>query len=69
VEASLPDSFYYAIGVLFVMSTGAIVSAIGLVIKFSFSIGEHKAENRQMRKDINAAHDMIRELKEKQKGE
>ena len=66
MEAALPENFYYIVGVLVVMSAGALISGIGLMIKVAMWVGEFKAEVKILRKDNDAAHAMIREIKKEQ---
>lgn len=61
MEAALPQSFYYFIGVLVVMSASSIAGAVGLMIRMALWVGEYKAEQRTLRKDNDAAHAKIRE--------
>lgn len=67
MEAALPDSFYYVIGVLVVMSAGSLISAVGLIIKASLWMGAFQERMKRLEADNNAAHTKIREIERKGK--
>ncbi len=65
MEAAIPESFYYVVGVLVVMSASSIVGAVGIMIRVALWVGEFKAEQKTLRKDNDAAHAKIRELEKR----
>jgi hypothetical protein len=62
MEASIPDNLYVFIGFLVVTNIGALITAIGLIVRVSLWIGEFKQRMLEVEKDTNVAHEKIRGL-------
>ena len=64
MDAAMSENFTGIVGTLIVTNIGAVGFAIVLLIKMSFFLGGASERFKRLEKDMDAAHGMIRELKQ-----
>lgn len=57
------SSIYAVVGGFVVLNIGTLITLVITLIKFSFKMGEAKAILNKVAKDVDSAHQFIREIK------
>jgi len=57
------DQLYVIVGAFVVLNIGTIITIVITAFKFSFKLGEAKATLDKVAKDVDVAHQFIREIK------
>ena len=58
------DQLYILVGTFVVLNIGTIITVFITILKFSFKMGEAKATLDKVAKDVDAAHQFIRDIKD-----
>ena len=58
------NNMYILVGSVVVMNIGTIITLVVTLLKFSFKLGEAKATLDKVAKDVDVAHQFIREIRD-----